>query len=252
LVDAVHQGEIKMKRFISFIIWLSLIVLVYGVVTAESTSVYLPLVFGPAPSPTPTLVPTLGPNDITVLPNYTTYVDIFNNLIISGEIINHTGSNFHYIDIMVDLQDANHQQLKTFNTSPYLDYLTSGEKTCFEKRDIQPAGWKYLSFEPVLKQIDTWEIPNLEASNLGLYYDANYKSYHVTGKVTNLGAKQIDWVRVVATAYNKDGKVIGCKYAGVSSGNIFPGSYGLFDVMFSGENYKDFNTFRVQASGSVH
>ncbi len=224
---------------------------------AELSVTYLPLVFGPPPTPTltltptPTPLPTMGPNDITVLPNYTTNVDTFNFLSIRGEIINNTGVNFNYIEVLVDIQDENHNQLKTFLNSTPLEYLAPGEKTCFEMRNIKPTGWKYLSFEPILKQVDTWEIPNLEVSNLGMYYDASFSTYHVTGKVTNKGTIKANGIRAVATAYNQSGEVIGCQYAGVTTININPGYYGLFDIMFSGENYKDFKTFRVQASGTV-
>lgn len=219
-------------------------ILVYQIAIAQIGNIYLPIIYGPTP------IPTTGPNDITVLPNYGTYVDVVNYLNIHGEIVNNTKSYFNYLEMWIDVQDANHKQLKTFVATFYLDYLAPGDKTCFSARDIVPTGWKYLSFESVDHMVDTSGTPSLSVSDLSSYYVNFGSTYHVTGHVINNETQPINFVKVVTTVYNPVGKVIGCDYNQSGYISLGPGGKDVFDDMFSGGGYTDFSTFRVQASGT--
>lgn len=235
----------------------------------EGFTIYLPLVVShgdttPIPQPTPTQVPptptqlpptptpTVEPptEDVSVLPNHTSYVSSIDYLHVVGEVQNNTTHNLRFVQIYVNVYNSNGQLLDTGFTFTTLDNLPAGEKTCFHFLTPEPAGWAYYEFEPVSYWTDGDPLPNLTTSNLSSSYNATFGWYEILGQVTNNQGVEVRWVQPVGTLYNASGDVVGCEFTFTNVTDLDPGQTSSFNMLFTGRDYVDVTDFRIQVDGS--
>lgn len=202
------------------------------------------------PTRTPTRTPTSAPSGVYILPNHTYYVDSINYLHILGEVWNNTSNYLRFVKITANVFRQDGQLLATDFTYIHLDNLAPADKTCFEILLSQPAGWASYRFESPSFWTDGEPAPNLFVYNHSGSYDSRFGWYTIIGLVRNNDSRRVEYVSPVGTAYDVAGKVIGCESCYVSSTHLDPGQESSFEMLFTGRDYSDLASYRLQVDGN--
>jgi hypothetical protein len=202
------------------------------------------------PTRTPTVTPTPTPSEVYILPNHSHYVDSYNWLHVVGEVSNETTANLRFVSITANFFNNNGQLVDIEYTYTYLDNVPAGAKTCFHILVTQPADWAYYEFEPPSYWTDGQPLPNLTVLNDSGSYVPAYGWYRILGQVRNDHGTRVEYVSPVGTVYNASGTVLGCDFTFVSSTNLDPGQKSSFEITFSGRDYADVTSYRLQVDGN--
>jgi hypothetical protein len=230
-----------------------------------ATRVYLPVItYQQPPTPTPTMTPTRTntptatatttpttlATGVQILPNHSYYVDSIDYLHIVGEVQNNTGNHLRFVKITADVFSSTGQLLDNDFTYIYLDSLPPGAKTCFMILLPKPAGWSYYQFEAPTFWTDGKLLSNLVVSNDSGSYNSTYGWYEIIGQVRNDHGVRVQYVSPVGTIYDASARVVGCDFTYVNSTHLDPGQTSTFKLTFSGRNYSDVASYRLQVDGS--
>lgn len=224
----------------------------YGAVVANGTLtptawVYLPYISRQEP-PTPT--PTTVPPGVYILSNHSSYVDSIDYLHIVGEVQNNTANHLRFVKITANIFNSSGQLLDTDFTYIYLDNLPAGDRTCFDILLEEPAGWSYYEFEAPTYRTDGEPLPNLTVFNDSGSYNSTFGWYEIIGQVRNDHGTRVEYVSPVGTVYNASGVVVGCNFTYVNSTHLDPGQTSSFEMTFSGRDYADVTSYRLQVDGN--
>lgn len=212
-----------------------------------SASVYLPYIVNhKLPTPTPTPMPP----GVHILPNHYAYVDLVDYLHIVGEVQNNTSNHLRFVRISANIYDSTGRLLDTDYTYIYLDNLPAGDKTCFDILLRQPVGWSYYQFEAPSYWTDGKPLPHLTVTNHSGAYDPTFQWYEVIGQVRNDHGTRVEYVSPVGTLYDESGTVLGCHFTFVNSTHLDPGQTSAFKIVFSGRDYVDVASYRLQVDGT--
>jgi len=242
----------------------------YGAAPANGTLtptawVYLPYISRHnAPTPTPTFTPALTSTPtntptptattiaagVDILPNHSSYVDSIDYLHIVGKVRNNTADHLRFVKITANIFNSSGQLLDTGFTYTYLDNLPAGEKTCFCMLLKEPAGWSYYEFEAPTYWTDGELLPNLTIFNDSGSYDSTFGWYSIIGQVRNDHGTRVEYVSPVGAVYNDSGVVVGCHFTYVNSTHLDPGQTSSFEMTFSGRDYADVDSYRLQVDGN--
>lgn len=204
----------------------------------ERWFVYLPLVMRESPA------------GVYVLNNHFAYVDTIGYLHIVGEVKNTTTNHLRFVKVTANIFNSNGQLLDTEFTYTYLDNLPAGDKTCFHIILKEPIGWSYYEFEPPTYLTDGQPLPNLTIFNDSGSYDSTFGWYRIIGQVRNDHGTRVEYVSPVGTLYNASGRVVGCDFTYVNSTHLDPGQTSSFKITFSGRDYSDVTSYRLQVDGN--
>jgi len=131
---------------------------------------------------------------------------------ITGEIANYTASEISHVSINALLYPANGTNaVATMHGSPLLTVIPPGQKACFHLYLEAPG--KYERYELSIPGFQSGgePAPALEITDITASFDKSLHTYAVTGRVLGPDGKLSGNLRVVATLYDADGKVVGCK-----------------------------------------
>lgn len=207
----------------------------------------------PTPTSTPTNTPTLTPPTapVEVLSNHSHYVTDYGSMWIVGEVQNNTADYLRFVKITANIFNSSGQLLDTGYSYINLDNLPPGDKTCF---DIlvgdEPAGWSYYEFESPSYQTGGKPLPNLTIINDSGSYNSTYGWYKIIGQVRNDHGSRVEYVSPVGIVYNASGTVVGCGYTYVSATHLDPGQTSSFEMNFTGRDYADVVSYRLQVDGN--
>lgn len=151
---------------------------------------------------------------VEILNNSTLYVEDGSQKIlhITGEIANYTSSSISHVSINAVLYPANGTNaVATMHGSPLVSVLAPGQKACFHLYLEAPG--KYERYELSIPGFQSGgePAPALEITDITASFDKSLHTYAVTGRVLGPDGKLSGNLRVVATLYDADGKVVGCK-----------------------------------------
>ena len=209
------------------------------VLSTQRYSVYLPLVLKQPPP------------GVRILENHTAYVDSSGYLHLVGEVQNTTVEHLRFVQIHANIFDRSGQLLDTEFTYTHLDTVPAGEKTCFEVWLEAPVGWASYEFEAPTYWTDGDPLPNLTFFNDSGSYDPTFGWYEIIGQVRNDHGARVAYVSPVGTVYDTSGQVIGCEFTFVNSTHLDPGQTSAFEMTFTGRDYEDVASYRVQVDGDV-
>lgn len=195
------------------------------------------------------LVVRQPPPGVRVLNNHFAYVDTIDYLHIVGEVQNNTANHLRFVKITANIFNSNGQLLDTDFTYTYLDNLPAGDKTCFHILLEEPAGWSYYEFEAPTYWTDGEPLPNLAIFNDSGSYNSTFGWYEIIGQVRNDHGTRVEYVSPVGTVYNASG-VVGCDFTYVNSTHLDPGRTSSFEMTFSGRDYANVTSYRLQVDGN--
>jgi hypothetical protein len=203
---------------------------------------FIPPTSTPTPGPTPT--PSPAPPLLVEVINTTPHTNSMGDLVLLGEVQNLGSRPVKYIDVSVTLYDANGAVLATessYATTPWSSnlwhtgVLLPGEIAPFDIIIDSPGQW------------DDWEIETdyEEAANSNFdehYYDLEilndqgrainelFYNYRVSGQIENIGSLETGNVRIVATLYDAQGRIVGVEQAMTDDDELLPGEVVSFAV----------------------
>jgi hypothetical protein len=184
-----------------------------------------------------------------VLPNHSHYVDRFGVLHVVGEVENISGSDVGGVSVGVTLLAEGGALVETALGETYVGRLVAGDRTCFHAALPQPAGWASVAFEAPACVPVGGAAPELVVLNDSGSYLVPLGWYLIDGEVRNDHGAPVGGVSAAATVYHPSGDVLGCEGATVPDPSLDPGETGLFDVVFTGRDYRRVVAYRVQADG---
>ena len=186
---------------------------------------------GLANQPTPT--PTPLPFQVANVGFYETPVG---SLWCLGEVINNTGASIEQVQVAVSLYDAGDEMVATGSTFTEFDIVPNGDRMPFALLFTEPPsdfshhqvvalsgvtvahwGHNYLDL--------TIELDHGEASSERVYV--------VTGQVRNTGQYEAEQIRIVVTAYDAEGRVVGIRRANPETQTLGVGESSPFGVSLS-------------------
>lgn len=176
-------------------------------------------------------------------------MDNIDYLHIVGEVENNTANHLRFVKITANVFDSGGHLLDTGFTYTHLDSLPAGMKTCFSVLLPKPAAWSYYEFEAPTYWTDGEPLPNLSVTSHSGSYNATYGWYEIIGQVRNDHSTRVEYVSPVGTLYNSSGTAVGCYFAYVNSTHLDVGQASSFKLTFSGRNYSDVTSYRLQVDG---
>jgi hypothetical protein len=187
-------------------------------------------------TPTP---PT--PNGVLILGHSEDGSD-FGSLYIVGEVKNNLSSMVNYVQIVGTFYDAGGTIIDSDFTYTDLDYLRPGEKSPFRL---------IISDEAVASRIENytlsvnWEPVNADPAAVaeatvlmieeGEQREAEFGGYEVIGQITNGGTSSTEYVKVTATFYDENGRVIDTDYTYTDPSDLAAGQSAPFEIRTSDE-----------------
>jgi len=168
-----------------------------------------------------------------------------------GEVANNTANHLRYVKITANFFDSNGKLLDTEFTYTWLDNLPANNKTCFHILLQNPASWSYYELENPTYWTDGRPLPNLAILNDSGSYNPTFGWYEIIGQVRNDHGARVNYVSPVGTIYTASGTVVGCDFTYVNSTNLDPGQTSSFEMTFSGRNYSDVTSYRLQVDGDL-
>jgi hypothetical protein len=210
--------------------------------TVLSSRVHLPLVVCSRSSTPP-------PAEVYILDNDFHYVDNIDYLHIVGDVQNGTDDDLQFVEITVNIFDSGGQLLATDFTYTPLGNLPAGEKTCFDISLEEPTNWDHYEFEALTYWTTGRPLPNLSLLNDSGAYDEALGWYELTGQVRNDHGSRVEDIMPVGTLYNATGQVIGCEFTYIDSTHLGPDQESAFEITFSGRDYSDVTSYRIQVDG---
>jgi hypothetical protein len=183
-----------------------------------------------------------------VLPNHTSYVDGEGALHVVGEVENGTVAPVYRVGVALQLLSSEGQVVDIGHGVAPLQHLEGGERTCFHVTVEDPADWVSYAFEAPSYSAGEPPPALSVVSDTGTYAPgAGW--YLLGGEVRNDHGTRVEDVTVVGTLYDGAGDAVGCDGAYVLSIGLEPDQQSLFELAFTGRDYGDVASYRVQADG---
>jgi len=185
-----------------------------------------------------------------ILPNHTGYLDVTTIPItyhVVGEISNIGSVSLKLLNVTATFSAQDNSFIGSSSSYTFLDVLLPGRKTPFEavwagttadqiyNYSLALQFSEYASEKPLALQI---------VKNSTYIDEAGFQK--VNGTVENLATSNATGVKVVATFYNAEGKVVGATYDYTMPSTIMPGHTESFDLELR-QKAGNFSTYALTA-----
>jgi LysM repeat protein len=186
---------------------------------------------GLANQPTPT--PTPLPFQIANVGFYETPVG---SLWCLGEVINNTGASIEQVQIAVSLYDAEGEVVATGSTFTEFDIIPNEGKMPFALLFTEPPSGSSHHQVVALSGVT---VAHWGRNYMDLTIESDHgkasgeRAYAVTGQVKNTGQHDAEQIRIVVTAYDAEGRVVGIRRASPETQTLGVGESSPFGVSLS-------------------
>ena len=225
----------------------------------------------PSPVPTPTSTPTTTPQptteagsqgagvctqvgaagelEILSTSQYTSSIDTLN---IVGELRNNTSSNYQFVEVTGIFYDSADAFLTTELTFAQTDIITPDAK----------SGFTLLVFDVAQLDITRCELqvegdvtnrqpaPGLVISDVSTNVDI-IDAFRVEGLVTNESENTYDFVEVIGTFYDGEGRVVAAEFGFTVADELAPGATSPFEILIIDGGSLGIDDFVLDAQGSI-
>ena len=169
---------------------------------------------------------------------------------IVGEIANNSPDPIHNLSITALLYPANGTTaITTIHASPFISALAPGEKTCFNLYLEKPRTYARYELTELSYEVGAEPSSTFETRQVTAGWDEDNDWYMLSGQVQNTGKTPFADVRVIATLYDSNNKVIGCDQTFVLYEGENPFSVGTFSLYFMDQLYNQVSSYRLQVVG---
>lgn len=218
------RRTIAATSFVLVLAWLVLPVHGQPGVNALSDRVFLPIahkmpepIATATPEPTETLQPTAttapeptattAPSGVPIL-SYTDRQSSTSYRRLIGEVLNNTGRNVEFVKIIATFYNASGQVAGTDSGYTTVDILTPGQRSPFTV--LYEASQPHASFKLQVTWSPTNDQPVTGVVILSHGWRSSSTSYNrIFGEVRNDSGGPVDFVRIIATVYDAQNRVVG-------------------------------------------
>lgn len=165
---------------------------------------------------------------------------------ITGEIANYTANAISHVSINAVLYPANGTNaLATIHGSPLLTVIPSGQKACFHLYLEAPA--KYEGYELSIPGFQSAgePAPALDLADITAGFDKAANAYILGGRVLAPEDAAFADLRVVATLYDADGKVVGCEQSELFSAGEASAGSAPFTIRFPSRTARSAREYKL-------
>lgn len=208
---------------------------------------YLPAIINAAKQKPPEPPPP-EPEDVTILPTDSCYVNSINYLNIIGEIHNNTANYITFARVSVNVFNGD-QLVDTDFSYTFLSIIPPHDKACFSLIMPNPANWTSYQFEAPQYQITEEVPPQLTPYSLSGAYNDTFGWYEIIGLVRNDSDRLVQFVSPIATLYDANGMARACDFTYVNSTDLDLGQSSSFDMLSTGRDFGDITSYRIQVDG---
>ncbi|MGV7976386.1 MAG: hypothetical protein AB2L16_05825 [Anaerolineaceae bacterium] len=169
-----------------------------------------------------------------------------NMLHITGEIANYTANAISHVSINALLYPANGTNaVATMHGLPLMEVIAPGQKACFHLYLEAPG--KYERYELSIPGFQSGgePAPGLDLADITNGFDKAANAYILVGRVlASEGAAFAD-LRVVATLYDADGKVVGCEQSAPVVADELGAGSAIFQLSFPGRTARTAREYKL-------
>lgn len=156
---------------------------------------------------------------------------------VSGEVQNVGDSAVHYVKIIATFYDSSSTVVATDFTYTELDVILAGRKSPFEVLFIEEAQVSKIHHYALAV---TFSVTSPLPVCLQLLSNSSYiggtGSMHVVGEIKNIGTITATYVKIIATFYDSEGKVVATDFTYADPHDIEPNQVAPFDVLLIHKN----------------
>lgn len=186
----------------------------------------------------------------TIPPTHSGFIDRHGLYRVVGEVENIGDRNIRYPEVNATFYDVNNTVIASSSSYSIvmLDVLLPGRKAPFEivlGNKIESALVHNYSLSTVYEEYPL-EKPSLLQIMQSTTYSDEAGFQRVNGTVTNLATSNATYVKVAATFYNAQGKVVGVTYGYTTPSTIMPGHAERFDIELR-HKASDFSSYSLTA-----
>jgi hypothetical protein len=163
------------------------------------------------------------------IPSHQSYIDGDYYTII-GEVENTSDQPMEFVKVVATLYDDAGKVVGTTSTYTLLDAILAGGKSPFELSTSHWEGGKSYSVQ-VQGREGSLGRDNLVINSHKSSQSGNYLS--IDGEIVNHGSTPAEFVKIIATLYDADGKVVGEGYSYSTLDKIPPGGTSPFEISTS-------------------
>jgi LysM repeat protein len=153
-----------------------------------------------------------------------------------GEVINNTGASIEQVQIAVSLYDAEGEIVATGSTFTEFDIIPNEGKMPFALLFTEPpSGFSYHQ----VVALSGVTVAHWGRNYMDLTIESDHgeasgeQAYAVTGQVRNTGQHDAEQIRIVVTAYDAEGRVVGIRRASPETQTLGVGESSPFGVSLS-------------------
>lgn len=162
------------------------------------------------------------------------YVDSIGDLHVIGVVQNDGTENLEYVKISATFYDKNNNVVGSRYTYTYMDILTPQQKSPFDVLISKPANYDHYKLSLSYDKTDDEPFSGLKIQGVTHHTD-DYGYYYIDGEVKNTNTVKANYVEIVATLYDSNGKIIYTDFTYTNS-DIAPGQTSSFEFMIDKSN----------------
>ena len=169
-----------------------------------------------------------------------------NMLHITGEIANYTANAISHVSINALLYPANGTNaVATMHGLPLMEVIAPGQKACFHLYLEAPG--KYERYELSIPGFQSGgePAPALDLADITNGFDKAANAYILGGRVLAPEGTAFADLRVVATLYDADGKVVGCEQSAPVVADELGAGSAIFQLSFPGRTARTAREYKL-------
>lgn len=169
-----------------------------------------------------------------------------------GEVLNPNATALENVQVRIVLRDSTGQVVAEGRPFTMMDVILPGGRAPFELLFASPPA-RYATFEAFVVRAEPSNEPGTRYAVLQIVSKqggTDGLQFRVIGKVRNASSRPATEVKVVVTAYDATGKVVGYRQQALGDGNLAAGATGDFSIAFAPSG-GTLASFEVAAEGRL-
>lgn len=168
---------------------------------------------------------------------------------ITGEIANFTSGTISHVSINAVLYPSNGTNaVATIHGSPLMPAIAPGQKACFHLYLQSPARYERYVLSIPGFQSGGEAAPALDLANISAGFDKSSRAYVLSGQALAGDETSLANVRIVATLYDAEGKVVGCEQSSAVFDSANPAEPGVFRISFASRAARSAREYKLDVS----
>lgn len=187
-------------------------------------------------------------DNLEILPTHSGYINDQGYFYVVGEVQNVGDVPVGNIQVNATFYDANATEIAVGSGYAKLETLLPARKAPFAITLYSGnLSLQVYSYNLSIASFSIVENKPLDLEILSNSSSYEYPVFHVSGTIKNIGAKETTFVRVVATFYDENGKVVDALLNYSSPSSILPGETASFETVISGTNAAKVHHYILEA-----